>query len=199
MKVVDARGKRCPQPMIMAKRLWKTLADSEIFEVWVDNAVACENLNSFLADHNASPKSIEREGYTAIEARKPEKASEKPEPEAVCAPSNSAYTVVLKNDKMGHGDDALGEILIKGYINALAEIDKLPEAIVLYNAGVLLARKDSGASEGLAELSQKGVDIILCGACVDYYEIKSDIACGRISNMYVIAELLAKTGHIVYP
>ena len=214
---LDMRGYLCPQPLIKTRRLWKTLAAGEQFQVLVDNDIAHLNLVSFLNDQGAAP-SVQKEGddcWVIVATRAADSAisnaTEMTKPTANTTsevsialgqqPANQPanYIVVLKSDCMGHGDDDLGRLLVKGYLNTLRELDNKPTAIILYNGGALVANQGSGSEAALKALEEDGVDVIVCGACVDFFAIKETLAAGRISNMYEIAEKIAHTGHVVYP
>ena len=210
---LDMRGHPCPQPLIKTRRLWKSLAAGEQFQVLVDNDIAHLNLVSFLNDQGAGP-SVQKEGdncWVIVASRAADSttsnATVMTKPAANTAPEVSItvgqqpanYIVVLKSDCMGHGDDDLGRLLVKGYLNTLRELDNKPAAIILYNGGPLVANQGSGSEAALKALEEDGVDVIVCGACVDFFAIKQTLAAGRISNMYEIAEKIARTGHVVYP
>ena len=207
--ILDARGCPCPQPLIKTRRLWKTLAPGEIFQVQLDNEIAYTNLITFLDQQNACPQSTTAPGEWTITASKPSLTGEpmpaapRPQPSASkssdSSPDDKNTVVVIKSEAMGHGSDDLGKMLIKGYLSALLELDQKPRTIILYNGGALLAAKGSGADTTLAELAEAGIDILVCGACTDFYEIKDQLATGRISNMYEIAETMATADHVVYP
>lgn len=221
LHTLDARGYLCPQPLIKTRRLWKTLTTGERFQVLVDNDIAHINLVSFLSDQGAEP-SVHKEGencwvVVATRAQDNNKAtsvhqSQVAVAQATVVQANEAtkvnsvvvaqpanYIVVLKSDCMGQGDDDLGRMLVKGYLNTLRELENKPTTIILYNSGVLLANQDSGSETALKALAEDGVDVIVCGACVDFFAIKETLAAGRISNMYEIAEKIAHTGHVIYP
>lgn len=206
---LDARGCPCPQPLIKTRRLWKTLNSGDCFQVLVDNDIAHINLMSFLEDQGANPQ-VKREGDDWVilashsgDLGKPVSNKQSTVPavttkvEAKVSLAN--YAVVLKSDCMGQGDDDLGAILIKGYLNTLRELDQKPSTIILYNGGARLAAKNSGAETALQALEQESVDVIVCGACVDFFDIQNQLVAGRISNMYEIAEKIAAAGHVVYP
>ena len=213
MKVLDARGCPCPQPLIQTRRLWKTLQPGENFRVLCDNNIAHVNLVRFLADQNAGPVAVQNDDdYTITAVRSGDDATAtatasvampavavKEKAAAVVESKPSEYVVALKSDCMGQGDDALGGILIKAYLNTLIELDDRPSTILCYNGGAKLAARDSGADMALLELQKMGVDVIVCGACVEFFELTDSVSAGRISNMYEIAERLAVTGHVVYP
>lgn len=210
---LDMRGYLCPQPLIKTRQLWKTLAAGEQFQVLVDNDIAHLNLVSFLNDQGAGP-SVQKEDddcWVIVATRAANSAiantTTMTKPAANTTPAVSIapgqqpanYIVVLKSDCMGHGDDDLGRLLVKGYLNTLRELDNKPTAIILYNGGALVANQGSGSEAALKALEADGVDVIVCGACVDFFAIKQTLAAGRISNMYEIAEKIAQTGHVVYP
>ena len=210
---LDARGLLCPQPLIKTRRLLKTLQAGEQFQVQVDNDIARLNLVTFLEDQGMKPEYTAENGVWTITAtcqlsgRQPEKvqpvvvsdATLKAQPAVMPIEKASGYIVVLNSDCMGQGDDDLGRILIKGYLNTLREIDNKPSSIILYNGGALLAADGSGAETALQALAQFSVDVIVCGACVDFFDLQETMVAGRISNMYEIAEKIAAADHVVYP
>jgi len=88
---------------------------------------------------------------------------------------------------------------MQGYINTIIETGILPEKIVFYNSGVKLVTEESNVAVSLMELEKKGVKIVMCGTCVDFYGLKDKINFGVISNMYDISDVLIKSGKIIYP
>ena len=104
-----------------------------------------------------------------------------------------------KSDVMGQGDSQLGQILLRAFVNSLKEAALLPKAILLYNSGIKIALTGTDTAASLQELEEKGVAIIACGTCVDYYEVKNQLAVGMISNMFTLTRYMSEAGHIVYP
>ena len=100
---------------------------------------------------------------------------------------------------MGEGENELGEILIKAFINTIAEVSPLPGAIVFYNSGIFLTVEGSAVLESLQQLEKSGVKILVCGTCLEYYQKKEHIRAGIISNMYTILETLSSAKHIISP
>ena len=39
---------------------------------------------------------------------------------------------------MGHGNDELGKVLMKGFIYALSQLEELPKTILFYNGGATI-------------------------------------------------------------
>jgi selenium metabolism protein YedF len=100
---------------------------------------------------------------------------------------------------MGEGDEKLGHILIGTFIKALKDTDKLPEKIMFYNSGVKLVTKTSPVIDSLRDLEKMGVELLLCGTCVNFYSLEAEIAAGSISNMFVMTEIMASTGKVIKP
>ncbi len=43
-----------------------------------------------------------------------------------------------------------------------------------------------------------GIEILVCGTCLDYYKKKEELGVGIVSNMYVILETLSKASKVIY-
>jgi selenium metabolism protein YedF len=106
---------------------------------------------------------------------------------------------VFSADAMGRGNDELGWALLQTYIQTIREVAPLPAKILLYNSGVKLVTASSGALSALEELQAKGVEILACGTCLDFFKLKSAIKVGRISNMYDIMKAMADADKIISP
>ncbi|MFO8002328.1 MAG: sulfurtransferase-like selenium metabolism protein YedF, partial [Marinilabilia sp.] len=202
---VDTRGYLCPQPLIMARNAMKEIAEGEELRILSDNETSVHNLIQFLSDLGAAPKAEQQEGGEYyIEAVRPTDSDTNigSDPKAYCSvpetPSSKPYVVVARSNKMGEGDNDLGDLLIRGYLNALTGIEDLPAHFIMYNSGVKLTLKGTDTAGALGELEDRGVSIIVCGTCTDYYQIKGEVGVGRISNMHHIAGILAGAGHVIY-
>lgn len=98
-------------------------------------------------------------------------------------------TVIFVNsDKIGHGDEKLGEVLIKTLFYTLTETDTKPETIIFMNNGVKLPVENLEVIEHLKKLEESGVKLLICGTCLDYFKIKDKVKVGIVSNMYEIVE-----------
>ncbi len=198
MKTVDTRGHLCPIPLIMAKSAIKESNTGDTLLIISDNDTSCQNLMQYLNDLGANPQKETKGPEFHITIQVPAPRASMPEAESYCS-TDRGYVVVVKSDKMGQGDDNLGSILIRAFINSLKDADKLPTHIILYNGGVKLAVKGSDTGASLQVLESMGVKVIVCGTCVDFFGIKDSLATGTISNMYQITKLTAEAGHVVYP
>ncbi|MBI9097719.1 MAG: sulfurtransferase-like selenium metabolism protein YedF, partial [Spirochaetaceae bacterium] len=105
--------------------------------------------------------------------------------------------IFINSSAIGSGDGKLGEKLMEAFIYTLTELDKKPQYILMMNSGVRVAVEGSTSIENLKDLEESGVKILVCGACLDFYEIKDKLKAGKISNMYEIASILTGKGNTV--
>ena len=110
-----------------------------------------------------------------------------------------SYLLYLDRETMGEGDPKLGRLLLKAFLKTLPEIGEPPTKIVLVNRGVFLATADSAVREALKRLEESNCDILACGTCLDFYNLKEKLAVGRVSNMFEIAGLLCGPARVVRP
>ena len=123
---------------------------------------------------------------------------EAPQLETLPVVKDDSYIVVINKDQMGHGSEELGKRLIKAYLYALGEQEVLPKKIIFYNnGGILVDKTRSHVLEELKTLEEGGVEIVCCGACIDYHNI--DLAVGNPTNMYFIVEDMRKANKVIQP
>ena len=53
--------------------------------------------------------------------------------------------------------------------------------------------------EALAELGNRGVEVLSCGVCLDFFHRKEKLVAGAVTNMFTIAESLMKAESVVRP
>ena len=198
----NAKGMACPLPVVQTKKL---LAEYDVVETTVDNFVATENLTKLAEqlNYDINVKKISDEEYivtisnpmTDKEKSVKEVTEEKTQ---VIKAQDDSYIVVVNKQIMGHGSEELGKKLMKAFLYTLTEQEVLPKKIIFYNGGVLLADKNqSHVLEELKVLQENGVELMSCGACIDYYKV--DLAIGSTSNMYFIVEEMRAADRVVRP
>jgi len=190
-QVIDARGLACPQPVIDTR---KALESSESVITIVDNKTAVENIKRMAHTLGCTAtEEIKDDGiYMTIEHSKYIlEIAGKPQP---CARNNQAApassVLVISQEAMGRGDDALGHLLIKSFFHTIAETSPVPEVIIFFNSGVKLVVEGSDVIDDIRLLEGKGVKILACGTCLDYFRLKDKIQAGVVSNMYEIKDLM---------
>ncbi len=201
MKTIDTKGLKCPQPLIMLKEGLLGLVAGETLRVETDNDTSLKNLVSFLRDQGVEPEVSSSGKVHTLVTVVPEKELEGTDVAAYCSTdgSDKNYVVCIKSELMGSGDPDLGKLLMETFVENLKLQEQLPTHVIMYNGGVKLAIKQSPVCAALTELEDLGTRIMLCGTCIDHYGLQTDIGVGMISNMVVITETLASTGHVVTP
>jgi selenium metabolism protein YedF len=210
---IDARGLACPQPVIMARKAIEENEQNEQITVLVDNDMAVENIRRLAVKMACGFSVTEEEGGIrnvalvrtgAIDETKGGRGPSAREDDLSCAvdagkKDTGPLVVILSDNRMGRGDDVLGDILIRSFVHTLLQLKPPPDKIICYNSGVKLAVKNSAVLDDLQQLAKDGVDILVCGTCVSYFELGDQIAAGHISNMYDIAETMAGAGRLLRP
>ena len=185
-------------PSLAKKGIEEAIA-GEIIEILTDNDTALCNLQNYLAELKLTPQLRSEGAVHTLTLVKPGRLPDTSGAERFCTTPGKDYIVVIKSDVMGQGDSQLGQILLRAFVNSLKEAALLPKAILLYNSGIKIALTGTDTAASLQELEEKGVAIIACGTCVDYYEVKNQLAVGMISNMFTLTRYMSEAGHIVYP
>ncbi len=201
MITVNAMGDNCPIPVIKTKKAMQEVNGPETIEVLVDNEIAVQNVTKMAqaaGAQAASAKLGDKEYKVTITMNGAPAVSV--EDETVCqADSRTDTVVVIASDRMGNGNDDLGKVLIKGFIFAVSQLDQLPKTMLFYNGGAVLTCEGSDSLEDLKSLEAQGVEIMTCGTCLDYYQLKDKLAVGTVTNMYSIVEAMAGAGKIIRP
>ncbi len=202
MKTIDARGQICPKPLIMTKKALKNARQNESLQIILDNETAVQNVTRFLQD-NGQEVSVHKKDhlhYIAVNAK--EELPDGIEAEAYCdtgTTKNESPVMLFKQNKMGHGPEALGTILMTAFINTLPEITLKPQKLIFVNSGIFLTLTDSDTLEALKTLEKSGTDILVCGTCLDFFNKKNQLAVGKVSNMHDILEYLTLAAKVIYP
>lgn len=202
---IDARGLACPQPVIKTKQALEQFPEGN-FNVLVDNESSRDNVIRMLANRGYTATS-EKEGADIIisvgtSADKVSAEKSLAPEELTCSTASTAgknTLIYLKSHCMGLGDEKLGAILIRGFLQTLKDIAPLPAGIVCVNSGVFLSAENEDTIAALKELEKMGVNIFSCGTCLDFYHLKDRCAVGKVSNMYEITELLCNADKVVSP
>jgi selenium metabolism protein YedF len=192
---VDARGLACPQPVLQTR---KAMQQAEEIVTLVDSETSMTNVSRMAEKAgwqvNVVPQGDEYRIELSTAGTQPQ-AAELPvgKAEALSGP----LVLVVPSDIMGRGEPELGNILIRGFFHTLGEVEPLPQTILFFNTGVKLACQGSPVLDDLCALEAEGVEMLVCGTCLGYFEIKEELAAGQVSNMYDIAETMLRAGKVV--
>jgi selenium metabolism protein YedF len=92
-------------------------------------------------------------------------------------------TILITRSQMGQADPELGKKLLASYLGLLELEDRLPTRICFYAEGVHLVCEGSHVLDELLSLAGKGVDLIACGTCLNYFGIAKQLRVGREGDM----------------
>lgn len=204
MRVIDTKGEKCPVPIIETRKALKSCQAGETIQVLTDNKTAFLNISRYLADNKIKFNVAEEKKVWTFTITNETGFSDTTAAEDYCEAAvpdikTGEFAVVISSELMGQGDDELGKRLMKSFFVALSCLDSMPSSVMFYNSGVKLTVNDSPVIDILHELENKGVELLICGTCVDHFKLGSIITIGKISDMYIITDKLSKTGNIIRP
>lgn len=197
---LNAMGDACPIPVIKTKKVMQEVTGPEVIEVSVDNEIAVQNVTkmaSSLGGVITSEKVAEKEYKVTIEMNGALK--EEVNQDGFDTKKEENTVIVISSDRMGSGNDELGKVLIKGFIFAVTQLEKLPKTMLFYNGGATLTATGSDCLEDLKYLAEQGVEILTCGTCLNYYNLTEQLEVGSVTNMYTIVEKMTEATKIVQP
>ena len=197
-------GDTCPIPVVKTKDAIRQLgADGGVVETLVDNEIAVQNLTKMA---NQKGYGVESEKLGENEYRVTMTVGAGADlpaenEETLCAvPAGQKNTVVVvAADHMGEGQGELGKNLLKAFLYALSQQERLPKTILFYNGGASLTCQGSLSLEDLQSMAERGVEILTCGTCLNHYGLADKLAVGQVTNMYEIAERMTHASLIVKP
>ena len=107
------------------------------------------------------------------------------------------WSVFIGKEIIGAGNEELGKSLMKMYFYTISEGDDLPKSVLFMNDGVKVPTLNEQAIEHLMDLEKKGVKILVCGACLDFYGLEENLKVGKVSNMYDITNCMKEASKVI--
>ncbi len=182
MKRIDCRNMACPLPVVTVKRALEE-AGGEAVEVLLDDGPSRENVARYAANHGfvVAEKGVDG-GYVLTISGGGEASS--------AGRGGGERPMLITSDRLGEGPEELGRLLMKNFIITLLELGEVPTRIFFVNTGIFLTTEGSEVIEALDKLGKRGVDILSCGVCLDFFNRREKLAVGAVTNMFTIAESL---------
>lgn len=103
---------------------------------------------------------------------------------------------VFSSKRLGNGPDELGDILIRGFVKTLSTAGPAPQVMIFLNTSVELLPLPE-VQESLLRLQEKGTKILVCGTCMDYFQLREQIPPAWGSNMGEIVSTLIQATKVV--
>jgi len=186
---LDCRGLACPGPVLLCLEALEKYAP-ETLEIQVDDQAARENVTRLLTGKGYSVTAEEAPGLILLRAARQNAAAQP------AAPAGTACAVAVSQalaqdkilafitaDAIGRGSDELGGKLMLAFLATLPELGKSLWRIVLLNGGVKLACEGHPALEKLEALAASGVSILVCGTCLNFFELLEKKRVGETTDM----------------
>jgi len=105
--------------------------------------------------------------------------------------------ILVPNNGMGTADIALQHKLAAKYFELLLQNNELPSAICFYTDGVKLTAINSPILDQLKALESKGVRLISCSTCLEYFKLLDKVQAGIIGSMADIIEAQTKASKVI--
>jgi len=189
---IDAGGKQCPIPVIMAKK--ELEAGEQDVEIIVDGQTQIDNL-SRLGDTLGRPATSEPFGDKFLV-----KFANGETKVGAAGAADGSYAVFFNTNAIGTNVGELGGNLAKMAIFTLSESVNIPSYVLFMNEGVKLVAGDNVQQQivdNLNTLIEKGSKVLVCGTCLNFYEITEQLKVGTVSNMYDILGAMQEVSKVI--
>ena len=91
--------------------------------------------------------------------------------------------ILVPHNGMGHVQPSLPATLFRKYLQMIELKHPLPAAICFYTEGVKLVTEGSPALEQLKALEAKGVRLIVCKTCLEFFGLSDSVMTGTVAGM----------------
>ncbi len=173
MKEIDARGLECPKPVLLTKEIIEK-DNPDNLTVLVSSDTAVGNVTRFAENNGYSVTTTQQGDYFILKLNKGTQPQSQPISQPVTMESvNENIVFFITSNEFGQGQQELGQLLMKSFINTINEANMLPSTIIFVNSGIFLTTEGSPVLPALQGIAQKGVQIINCGTCLDFYKRKT--------------------------
>ena len=163
----------------------------------VDNAASQQNVQRFL-ESQGFQTALEKEGadYLVIGT-------------CVSAPSEQSrlsteqqsdvkkIMIMCATDRIGFGDDELGLKLMVNFLRTLKEMGSELWRLVFVNNGVKLTIDGSEVLDNLKEYEEEGLKILVCGTCLNHFNLLEKKRVGETTNMLDIVTAMQLADKVI--
>jgi selenium metabolism protein YedF len=196
-KEIDARGLACPAPVLQAKgAIDKESPDS--ITVLVNNEAAKQNVTRFLESQNYGV-SVEQVGtdFHVSGKREGEAGTSECPVTEIPQTDRNKIMVMVTTDRIGHGDDELGSKLMTAFLKTLKEMGDDLWRLVFLNNGVKLTAEETEKLASLRELEENGITILVCGTCLEHFNLLEKKQVGETTNMLDIVTAMQLADKVI--
>lgn len=182
-KELDCRGLACPAPVLETKNAIENEQLNTI-TIILDNEASKQNVCRFLESQNfdVSVQRHDNDFHVTGTHRGHAAAPEVSAPEETIA-EGQKIMFMLTSLTMGHGDDELGSKLLINLLKTLKEMGSDLWRLVFVNSGVHLTIEGSETYPTLRDLENDGTQILVCGTCLEHFNLLQRNKVGTTTNM----------------
>ncbi len=133
---VNAMGEACPIPVVKTLHALQDLNGAGTVQTLVDNEIAVQNLTRLAESKGCSirtekraAKRVLRDHHDRGRGRRERRQGKFP---ARYRRRRKKTVVVISADHMGQGEGTLGRVLLKGFLFALTQQEKLPSTLLFF-------------------------------------------------------------------
>lgn len=196
---LHCEGEPCPKPVLRCKEVLATHTPQTL-TVYVDNDAAKDNVSRFLASQGmqvATPERVETGWRITATVQDSTAQCQGATAAPTCACAAPKHVVFLTTDRIGQGSDELGAKLMFNFLSTLHEMGPSLWRIILVNGGVRLATTASPTLDILRRLEQSGVEILVCGTCLEFFGLLSSKEVGQTTNMLDVVTSLQVADKVI--
>ena len=197
MKEIDARGLACPAPVLQTKAALEE-EKSQSLKIVIDNAAAQQNVQRFMESKGYQTK-LEQDGkdYWVVGTRDPNSEDNVSSPLKTSPSEGKKIMVMCATDRIGYGDDELGMKLMINFLKTLKEMGRDLWRLVFVNNGVKLTIDDSMVLDDLRGYEKDGLQILVCGTCLDHFNLLERKLVGQTTNMLDIVTAMQLADKVI--
>lgn len=202
--ILECHGLPCPQPVLRCKKVIEESSPASLKAI-VDNEAAKDNVSRFLTVKGYAVEVTEKDGSFTLSANKtgdePCEACETMPGSQITqmAGEKQKITVFIGSDVIGNGDDVLGGKLMLNFLATLPELGEELWRIVMVNGGVKLACEGHPCLEKLQDLEKSGADLLVCGTCLEHFDLMQKKQVGETTNMLDVVTSLQLASKVIRP
>ena len=196
MKEIDARGLACPAPVLQTKAALQEESPNGV-RVVVDNAASQQNVQRFL-ESQGFQTALEQVGtdYVVIGNCDSMPSARSQDREETNGDAKKIM-VMCASDRLGFGDDTLGLKLMVNFLRTLKEMGDELWRLVFVNNGVKLTITGSEVLEDLKDYEKGGRKILVCGTCLDHFDLLDSKQVGETTNMLDIVTAMQLADKVI--
>lgn len=196
IKELDCRGMACPAPVLQTKNAVEAEGPG-LINVLVDNEAARDNVSRYLESQRFRVTWDNKGPDFVVRGERGQEIDREMKPEDAKGSEGTRIMVMVATDRMGRGDDELGEKLIGNFIKTLKEMGQDLWRLVFLNNGVKLTTEGSSCLPDLKDLEAMGTTILVCGTCLDHFKLLDKKQVGETTNMLDIVTAMQLADKVI--